>query len=106
MSKESLALSRVDEEFRSLVKQALELNLSGAPVSTNGFVGAVRELEKLLSEREATENRDTVPIEELRKEVERKKILLEKHKGDLARWKAELENAVKDAEQVLLGPKK
>lgn len=103
-SKEAAALAKVDAEFRSLVRQASEPDATGLPMSSRAFVDAVRELEEMIASRSAgVESAPT--LEQLRRDVERKKALLEKHKGDLARWKTELEVAVAEAESVLQGVK-
>lgn len=90
----------MDAEFRSLVRQASDVDRTGVAPSSEAFVASVRALEALIDGKEAKREPS---LEQLREDVERKKILLEKHKGDLGRWKSELETAVDKAERVLLG---
>ncbi len=101
MSKECAALDQVDKEFRSLVRRVSEADVNALPISSDDFVSAVRKLEEMIAARERDHPESAVSVEELKRDVERKKLLLEKHKGDLARWKLELQAAVSDAEKVL-----
>ncbi len=99
------AVAAADAEFRRLVREASQHDKTGLSLSTRGFVEAVRALEALIREREGQGGGGQTSLEQLRADVARKQEVLERHRGDLARWRGELQTAVDEAEQVLLDRK-
>ncbi len=96
------AVARVDEEFRRLVREAGHPDATGVPLSSAAFVDAVRDLEKLIRQRDEEAHAGKPLLEQLREDVRRKQAVLARHAGAADRWRAELQSAVAEAEQVLL----
>ena len=96
------AVSRVDREFRQLVREASHADVTGVPLSSAAFVDAVRDLERLIRQRNEEAQAGEPSLEQLREDVRRKQAVLARHAGDADRWRGELQSAVEEAEQVLL----
>ena len=91
------ALEEADGEFRRLLSNALQRDVSGAPASTEAFLAAMGRLEERIKSEVPAET-----VETLQADVERKRALYEKQAAALATWKQQLQDAVARGERVLM----